>query len=77
MVYTSSAPLFAEIYGTRHLGGIKAIAQALMVFASALSPALLGYMIDAGAGLTALLVVLGSIPLISGIMGFIAIQARN
>ena len=48
-----------------------------MVFASALSPALLGYMIDAGAGLTALLVVLGSIPLISGIMGFIAIQARN
>ena len=32
MVYTSATPIWAEIYGTRHLGGIKAIAQALMVF---------------------------------------------
>ena len=76
MVYTSATPIWAEIYGTRHLGGIKAIAQALMVFASAVSPVLLGIMIDAGASLESLLLVLGLIPIISGVMGYYAANSR-
>ena len=76
MVYTSASPLWAEIYGTRHLGGIKAIAQAMMVFASALSPVLLGLMIDAGFGLATLVMVLGAVPVISGAVGFIALKSR-
>lgn len=76
MVYTSATPIWAEIYGTRHLGGIKAIAQALMVFASAVSPVLLGIMIDGGASIESLLLVLGAIPIICGIAGYYAANSR-
>jgi MFS family permease len=40
--------LWPEIYGTRHLGSIRSITVAMMVFASALGPGLTGYLIDAG-----------------------------
>ena len=43
-----SPPFWAEVYGVRHLGAIKAVATALMIFASALSPALYGVLFDAG-----------------------------
>lgn len=42
--------LFAELYGTRSLGGIKAIATAIMVFASAVGPGVSGALLDAGVG---------------------------
>ncbi|MBT4018672.1 MAG: MFS transporter [Alphaproteobacteria bacterium] len=38
---------WAEAYGTRHLGGIRALATALMVLSSALSPVIMGLLIDA------------------------------
>lgn len=41
---------FAEIYGTRHIGGIKAAAVALMVFGSAIGPGMSGWLIDRGVG---------------------------
>lgn len=68
-LHTMNSAIWAEIYGTRHLGGIKAIAQAVMVFASALSPLMLGLMIDAGLGLAVLLLALG---LISGAAAVLA-----
>ena len=40
--------IFAELYGTRWLGGIKAIAAAVMVLASALGPGVSGALLDAG-----------------------------
>lgn len=46
--------IWAELYGTGHLGAIRAMAQAAMVMASALSPALLGWALDAGAGVGAI-----------------------
>ena len=76
MNHTTIHPLWAEVYGTRHLGGIKAIAQALGVFSTALSPVLLGVMIDAGFGLTALMLVLGLVPVVAGAMGLAAIGSR-
>jgi len=39
---------WAEFYGTKNLGGIKALATAVMVFGSAIGPGLTGYLIDAG-----------------------------
>ena len=39
---------WAEFYGTRHLGGIKALAAAVMVFGTAIGPALTGALIDLG-----------------------------
>jgi MFS family permease len=46
--HTATTALWAETYGVRHLGAIKAMAAALMVFSTALSPASMGWMIDAG-----------------------------
>lgn len=39
---------WAEFYGTRHLGAIKALAAAAMVFGSAIGPGLTGVLIDLG-----------------------------
>ena len=39
---------WAEFYGTRNLGGIKALAAAVMVLGSAIGPGLTGYLIDFG-----------------------------
>jgi MFS family permease len=43
--------LWADLYGTRHLGAIRALAVALMVAATALAPSILGLLIDEGVGL--------------------------
>jgi len=55
MPHTANAALIAEIYGTRFMGEIKALFMLVVVFASALSPMIMGVMIDAGLGLNALL----------------------
>ncbi|PVA07649.1 MFS transporter [Thalassorhabdomicrobium marinisediminis] len=41
---------WAEFFGTRHLGAIKASAAALMVLGSAIGPGLSGFLIDQGIG---------------------------
>ena len=45
--FAVSGPFWAENYGVQHLGAIKALATALMVFASALGPVVMGLLIDA------------------------------
>lgn len=40
--------LWPEIYGVRHLGSIRAVIVALMVFATAMGPGITGFLIDAG-----------------------------
>jgi len=40
--------LWPELYGTRHLGGIRSLIVAFMVFATAMGPGLTGGLIDAG-----------------------------
>ena len=42
---------WAEFYGTRHLGSIKAMAAAVMVLGSAIGPGLTGFGIDLGLGI--------------------------
>ena len=39
---------WAEFYGTRHIGGIKSLATAVMVLGSALGPGITGRLIDLG-----------------------------
>ena len=48
---TLVSALWAELYGTRHLGAIRALAMAALVFAAALAPGSMGWMIDLGIGL--------------------------
>lgn len=45
---TGSATFWAEYYGTRHIGAIKSVAAALMVFGSAIGPGVTGAFIDYG-----------------------------
>lgn len=45
---TVPSAFWAEFYGTRHLGSIKAMAAAVMVFGSAIGPGLTGVLIDFG-----------------------------
>ena len=40
--------LWPELYGTRNLGAIKALATSAMVFSTALGPGVTGMLIDAG-----------------------------
>lgn len=42
--------LWAELYGTRHIGAIRSFTAALTVFSSGLAPAAMGLGFDAGAG---------------------------
>ena len=40
--------MWAELYGTRHLGSIRSVSMAFMVFSTALGPGLTGTLIDWG-----------------------------
>ena len=40
--------LWAELYGTAHLGAIRALAMALLVLATAIAPGAMGWLIDQG-----------------------------
>ena len=43
--------IWAEVYGTVHLGAIRAMGASLMAFSTALSPGLMGWLIDRGVSL--------------------------
>ncbi len=49
---TLPGAFWAEYFGTRHLGGIKAVATSVMVLGSALGPGVTGILIDAGVPFT-------------------------
>ena len=46
---TLNSALWAEYYGTHHIGSIKALAHAMMVVSSAIGPGFAGAVIDLGA----------------------------
>ena len=48
---TLPSAFWAEVYGTAHIGSIKALAAAVMVFGSAIGPGLTGVLIDLGVGI--------------------------
>ncbi len=50
---TLPSAFWAEFYGTKHIGAIKALATALMVLGSAIGPVLTGVLIDLGVAMSA------------------------
>lgn len=48
---TLTNALWAEVYGTAHIGAIKSLVAAIMVLGSALGPAIVGQLIDVGVGI--------------------------
>ncbi|MGX0974489.1 MFS family permease [Roseovarius sp. MBR-51] len=68
---------WAEFYGTAHLGSIKAMAAALMVFGSAIGPGLTGLGIDLGLGIeTQFLIIAGYFIFTSVMMAIGVSRAR-
>jgi len=66
---TIAPVMWAEFGGTRHIGSIRSMAATLSVFASALGPPALGWMIDAGIALESM--VLGTVIYIAFASGLI------
>jgi MFS family permease len=60
--------LWAELYGLGSLGSVKALLHAFMVFASALSPVIFGYIIDAGFGIVTISVISLAIIIVSTLL---------
>ncbi|MBE0486135.1 nitrate/nitrite transporter [Marinobacter sp.] len=60
--------IWPERYGVRHIGAIRSMAQASMVFSTALSPVLVGVLLDAGLTTTGIGLVLSALILASIIL---------
>ena len=65
---------WAEFYGTRHIGSVKAMAAAVMVLGSALGPGITGLGIDAGIGIEAQYVIVAGYFLFTTAMMWIGID---
>ena len=68
---------WAELYGVKYLGSIKALTTALMVFATAFGTALFGFLIDIGFTIEGISVVSGTYILISLILLFLVRNKLN
>ena len=68
---------WAEIYGVRFIGSIKALTTALMVFATAFGTALFGILIDYGFGIEQIAIVSGSYILTSIILLYLIRNKLN
>jgi predicted MFS family arabinose efflux permease len=68
---------WAELYGVKYLGSIKALTTALMVFATAFGTALFGYLIDVGFTIGDIAVVSGTYIFISLILLFFVRKKLN
>ena len=73
--FTVVGAVWAELYGVAHLGAIRALTSALMVFSTALAPVVMGRMIDAGIGMEAI-AALSAIYAATG-MGLVAVAFRR
>jgi len=66
---------WAELYGVKHIGSIKALTTALMVFATAFGTALFGFLIDIGFSVSDIAVVSGAYIFVS-LMLLVLIRKR-
>jgi MFS family permease len=71
----SYSSLWAELYGTEHLGAIRAVGAVLMVFASALGPVVVGWALDADVSIYAICT--ASVVITAGTSGLAAYGLRR
>ena len=60
LYFTGLSALWPELYGPKHLGAIKSLTNAIMVFASALGPALVGSLLQWGVSFTGISLLLAT-----------------
>lgn len=67
-IATAGGALWAERYGTRHLGAIRAVAQAAMVLSTAIAPVALGFLLDSGYSVATMGYALGGTTLAAAVL---------
>jgi MFS family permease len=72
---TLQSALWAEFFGTKHLGSIKAMAVALMVLGSAIGPGLTGWLIDQGITFPDQMLYIAAYFVLTSILAGIAVRA--
>ena len=77
LYFTGLSALWAELYGPRHLGAIKSLTNAIMVFASALGPALVGSLLQWGMAFAGVMLLLGAFCLAATVLLVIALRVPN
>lgn len=74
---TTSGALWAELYGTVHLGSIRSVTTAFVVLATAIAPGVVGLLLDAGVSIETQLLVMGSYSLLAGLWTLLLIPRLN
>lgn len=70
--------LWPEVYGLKHLGSIRALTVAIMVFATAMGPGLTGFLIDRGVAYPAQIIAMGFYCLLTSfLMAYVAARVRG
>jgi hypothetical protein len=67
--------LWPELYGTTHLGAIRAFATSAMVFGTGLSPAIMGFFIDRGVAMETIALASALYCLLASGLALFAVQA--
>ena len=69
---TMSGSIWPELYGTTHLGAIRALMAAVMVFGTALAPGIVGWLVDVGVSMeTQMLFMAGYTVAASGFLWYV------
>ena len=74
---TVTAPFWSEMYGNQHLGSIKSLGAAAMVFCTALSPVVMGWQIDLGTGMDTLAIAAAIYILMTSSLAWYACRSRS
>ncbi len=74
---TLSSPFFSEMYGTLHLGSIKSLTTAAMVFATAIAPVAMGWLVDRGVSMDTMALGGAGYTLIASALAFYALYRRG
>ena len=73
---TTTAPFWSEMYGNKHLGSIKSLGAAAMVFCTALSPVLIGWQIDLGTEMQTLALAAAAYIFVTSALAYYAYRSR-
>lgn len=74
---TLSSPFFSEMYGTLHLGSIKSLTTAAMVFATAIAPVAMGWLVDRGVSMDTMALGGAGYTVIASALAFYALYRRG
>jgi MFS family permease len=74
---TVTAPFWSEMYGNQHLGSIKSLGAAAMVFCTALSPVVMGWQIDLGTGMDTLAIASAIYILLTSLLAWYAFRSHS